>query len=218
MLFAHWAVPVGALRPAVPPELPIDTFDGRAWIAVAPFEVTGLRLRGTPALPGLARFAETNVRTYTTLDGRPGVHFLSLDAASRAAVAAARRLYGLPYFLARMTIERSGDTIAYATRRVGGDAALRVRYRPAGPAAEPRPGSLEHFLVERYSLYAVDARGRVRRTDIRHRPWPLQPAAAEIELNTMTAPDGIALPDEAPLLHYAARQDVLVGPPRRLRT
>jgi hypothetical protein len=55
----------------------------------------------------------------------------------------------------------------------------------------------------------VDSRGRILRADIHHPPWPLQPAAAEIDLNTMTAPLGIELEGE-PLLHFSARQDTLI--------
>jgi uncharacterized protein len=213
LLFAHWAVDAEALRPAVPAQLPIDTFDGRAWIAVTPFEVTGLRLHGTPPIPRLSRFAETNVRTYTTLDGKPGIWFFSLDAASRFAVAAARLTYRLPYFRARMSIDRSGGEVAYSTERVGGDAALRARYRPIAAPASPQPGTLEHFLTERYCLYTV-AGGKVRRAEIHHPPWPLQAASAEIERNTMTARLGLDLGSSEPLLHFAGRQDVVIWAPK----
>ena len=213
LLFAHWAVPLRELRGVVPDVLPIDTFDGRAWIAVTPFEVTGLRLKGTFPPPVLSRFAETNVRTYTTLDGRPGIYFLGLDAASWLAVAAARASYRLPYFRARMAIERSGDQIRYRSARIDGDARLRLSYRPVGETFTAVPGTLEHFLTERYCLYAVFA-GTVRRAEIHHPPWPLQPAQATIEENTMTEPAGIRLPAGEPLLHYAARQDVVIWAPR----
>jgi len=198
----------------VPPSLPLDTFDGRAWIGVTPFEVSGLRARGTPPLPGVSRFAETNVRTYTTVGGRPGIYFLSLDAASRLAVAGARRAYRLPYHHAAMTIERAAGGIVYRTRRVGGEAELAVSYRPTGAVFTARPGTLEHFLTERYCLYALDERHRVLRADIHHPPWPLQPAEAAFERNTMTAPYGIELPAREPLLHFAGRQDVVIWPLR----
>jgi uncharacterized protein YqjF (DUF2071 family) len=212
LLFAHWPVPESELRSVVPDVLPIDTFEGQAWIAVTPFEVTGLRVRGTPPPPVLSRFAETNVRTYATLDGRPGIYFLSLDAASWLAVVAARTSYRLPYFRARMDIERSGDQICYRSARVGGDARLRLRYRAVGEAFTAAPGTLEHFLTERYCLYTV-VDGTVRRAEIHHPPWPLQPAQATIEENTMTEPAGIRLPARTPLLHYAARQDVVIWAP-----
>lgn len=216
LLFAHWPVPAEVLRSLVPPALPIDTWEGEAWIAVAPFEVTGLRLRGTPPLPLLSHFAETNVRTYTTVDGKPGVYFLSLDAASALAVAGARATYRLPYFRARMAIERSGGEVRYRSARVGATASLRVRYRPAGAVFQARPGTLEHFLIERYCLYTADG-DRIRRADIHHSPWDLQPARADFAENTMTAAAGVPFPAREPLLHYSRRQDVVVWAPASAR-
>jgi uncharacterized protein len=207
LLFAHWPLPEDVVREAVPDPLEVDTFEGSAWIAITPFEVAGLRLRGTPPPPVISRFAETNVRTYVTFGGRPGICFLSLDAASTIAVLAARAIYRLPYFRARMTIERNGDEIDYATQRVGGDASLRARYAPVGDRFCARPGSLEHFLVERYCLYAGYG-GRLFRAEIHHRPWPLEPAEASIDLNTMP-PDGVDV-DAAPVTHFSGRQDVVI--------
>jgi hypothetical protein len=83
-----------------------------------------------------------------------------------------------------------------------------ARYRPTGEAAEPPTGTLEHFLAERYCLYALD-RGRLHRAEIHHPPWTLRPAEAAIELNTM-APDGLSLPHEEPRFSFSGRQDVLV--------
>jgi uncharacterized protein YqjF (DUF2071 family) len=216
VLFAHWALPVEALRAVVPERLPIDTYDGRAWLGVIPFEVSGLRPRGLLPLPWLSRFLETNVRTYTTLDGRPGVHFFSLDAASALAVAGARLTYHLPYFRAEMRIERTAGRISYGTRRRGDRAVeLEAEYRPTGTPFTARPGTLEHFLTERYCLYTL-ARGRILRADIHHPPWPLQPAEACLDRNTMTAPLGIELPGEPALAHFAARQDVVIWAPKRI--
>ena len=216
LLFAHWALDPGALRSVVPAQLPIDTFDARAWIAVTPFEVTGLRLHGMPPLPRLSRFAETNVRTYTTLDGKPGIWFFSLDAASLLAVIGARLTYALPYFHARMSIERRADgEIAYSTSRTARVATLRARYRPSGEPFSPQPDTLERFLTERYCLYTVVG-GTVRRAEIHHPPWALAPATAEIERNTMAAPLELDLDAAEPLLHFAARQDVVIWPPKRV--
>jgi uncharacterized protein YqjF (DUF2071 family) len=211
LLFAHWPVDPAALRRVVPAAIPIDTFDGAAWLGITPFEVRALRLHGAPPLPVGSRFPELNVRTYATIGGRAGIHFLSLDAGSRPAVAAARLAYRLPYFPARMTIERCADGLAFGSRRTGGPIAeFEATYAPAGPVFAAAPGTLEHFLTERYCLYTLSPRGRVLSADIHHRPWPLQPAAATLHRNTMTAPAGLALPRVEPLLHFAARLDVVV--------
>jgi uncharacterized protein len=211
LLFAHWRVPVEALRRVVPKALPIDTFDGQAWVAVTPFEVRALRLHGTGPLPFLSTFAETNVRTYVTLEGKPGIFFFSLDAASRLAVAAARRVYRLPYFPASMSIERGNGSISYQTRRTQTDAPraeLVARYRPTGAKLSPEPGSLDYWLTERYCLYTLDDRRQVLRADIHHPPWQLQSADADFQLNTMLDEIEVEAGD-TPLLHYAQRQDVV---------
>jgi uncharacterized protein YqjF (DUF2071 family) len=215
LLFAHWRVPAESLRRVVPPQIPIDEFDGSAWVGVTPFKVERLRARATPPVPGVSSFLETNVRTYTTINGEPGIWFFSLDAENRSAVLAARRFYRLPYFLAAMSAAPSdGDRISYATERVSDDgpsAALDIDYRPAGPVEQAEPGTLDHFLTERYCLYALDGEGRVMRGDIDHPPWPLQPAEAELRRNTMGDQIGVELSGE-PLLHFAALQDVVFWP------
>src|SRR4051794_11071808 len=107
LLFAHWPVPEETLRRAVPAGIPIDTFDGSAWIGITPFEVVAAHPRAVPPLPWLSRFPELNVRTYTTIGGRPGIWFFSLDAARALTAAAARATYRLPYRHARMEIART---------------------------------------------------------------------------------------------------------------
>ena len=215
LLFVHWPISPEVLRPLVPPELPLDTFDGRCWVAVAPFHMSGIRSRGLPPIPGASRFPELNVRTYVSLDGKPGVFFFSLDAASSLAVWAARTFYRLPYFHAAMSVKVVDDTIDYVSRRTQGNAELRARYRPIAPVQLRAKGTLEHWLTERYCLYTIGS-GRVYRAEIHHQPWPLQDAAAEFEINTMATAAGILLPQDAPLLHFSQRLEVLIWPLRQV--
>jgi uncharacterized protein YqjF (DUF2071 family) len=214
LLFAHWALPPEELARLIPEPLELDLRDDNAWLGVTPFVIGGLRLRGTPPLPWLSRFPELNVRTYVVYGGRPGIYFFSLDAARLAAVAAARRAYRLPYFHAKMDARRDGEGVRYHSRRIdasGPAAELKGRYGPTGPRLPIDDGSLERWLAERYCLYVVDERKRPLRASIHHSPWPLQPAAAVIERNTMAGPLGLELESE-PLLHYSARQDTLIWP------
>ena len=215
LLFAHWPVSSQSLRPVVPEQLPVDEFAGTAWIGITPFVVRALRPRLLPPPAVGSRFPELNVRTYVTVEGKPGIWFFSLDAASPIAVAAARRAYRLPYFRAHMAAERKEATIAYRSQRASDDgppARLEAQYAPAGEVFTARSGTLEHFLTERYCLYTLDGARRIHRTDIHHAPWPLQAAEAAFAVNTMTAPLGISLPGQSPLLHFARRQDVVVWP------
>src|SRR5271154_4830818 len=150
LLFMHWRIPPGTLRPMIPASLELDQFEGSAWLGIVPFRMTGVRLRGTPGIPGLSAFSELNVRTYVTACGKPGVWFFSLDAASTIAVAAARAWVHLPYFRARMSLKAAGDENRYRSHRTHRNpppADLRVSYEPTGRIFQARQGSLEYFLT-----------------------------------------------------------------------
>jgi hypothetical protein len=228
LLFAHWPIDAAHLRPLVPGALEIDKFQGDSWIGLVPFRMSGVRLRATPALPVLSAFPELNVRAYVTYDGKPGVWFFSLDAANAVAVSVARAWFHLPYFNARMLCETRSTWIEYTSERTHRGAAkakLRMRYRPTGEIFHPQRGSLEHFLTERYCLYAADAKGQITRGEIQHAPWPLQHAEAEFRENTLiqaavgsgnSTPHLMSDPRHPnnPLLHFAQRQDVVVWHPR----
>ncbi len=211
LLFAHWRVTEDELRPLVPPQIPLDTFDGSAWLGVTPFHLVGFRLRGMPPLPAASNFLELNVRTYVRWRGRPGIYFFSLDCSSQTAVAAARRGYLLPYFQSEGSLEHRDESWRFASRRVASHGRLtptfRATYTPEGLPLPVTDGSLERWLTERYCLYVV-RRGCVLSGEIHHRPWPLRAAGGEIERSSMTDPLGLTLRGD-PLLHFAERQDTL---------
>lgn len=221
LLFAHWPVKIEVLRPLVPKSLTIDLHAGTAWLSITPFYLSHLRPRGIPAFPVVSEFPELNVRTYVTLHGKGGVYFFSLDAGSTLAVEAARALFHLPYFRADMEVTSASDgAISYSsTRNHPGapPANLIARYRPAGDVRRADEGSLDHWLTERYCLYAIDSAQNVHRCDIHHRPWPLQPAELEIERNTMAAAAGISLPQENPRLSFTRQLDVVIWAPKRVK-
>jgi uncharacterized protein YqjF (DUF2071 family) len=217
LLFAHWPLSPATLRPLIPQSLALDTFAGDAWIGVIPFRISHIAPRGVPHRLALA-FPELNVRTYVTADGQPGVWFFSLDAASMLAVIGARLGVNLPYYWAEMSLRDDANGIAYASnRRFWPTAAFRARYRPTGPVFWSAPGTLEDWLTARYCLYAPNRRRGVHRVEIHHPPWPLQPAEADIPLNTMTRPIGLEFPG-APLLHYARALDVVTWLPERVES
>jgi uncharacterized protein YqjF (DUF2071 family) len=212
LLFVHWRVDAEAVRRLVPPGLKVDEHDGSAWLAVTPFELTGFRLRGTLPIPVVSSFPELNVRTYVTAGGKPGIWFFSLDTSSLVAVEAARRVYKLPYFHAHISLRRRPDRrVEYSAtrRRSARPFRFEAAYAPAGEPSEPEPGTLEHFLVERYCLYASDESG-LYRAEIHHTPWRIRRADASIALNTMP-PDSLSLHGD-PLFHLAERQDVVIWP------
>lgn len=212
LLFAHWPVPPAWLRPHVPAGLELQSFEGSAWIGVVPFRMENVRPRLVPPVPGWSAFPELNVRTYVSAGGKPGVWFFSLEAAQPLAVRLARSFFHLPYMDARMQVGYQDDWVRYVSTRTHQgepEAEFQGRYRPLGPVYRSHPGTLEHWLTERYCLYSADARGQIWRGEIHHPPWPLQAAEAELEANRMTQPIGFELPLEVPLLHFAQRLDVV---------
>lgn len=209
LLFAHWRAAPETVAALLPAGLELDTFAGSAWIGVVPFRMSDVHPRLTLSVPGLSYFPELNVRTYARRDGKPGVWFFSLDASSRVAVAQARRWFHLPYYRAEMRVFSEGGWIRYRSERRDPRAPAAIFegcYRPTTPVWRAERGSLDEWLTERYCLYCTDARGRLYRGEVHHDPWPLQRAEAQITVNTMV--QGIALADEPPVLHYAARLDV----------
>ena len=220
LLFLHWEVPPESLARLLPPGLDLDTFEGRAFVGLVPFTMTGVRPVLLPAVPGLSDFHEVNVRTYVHHRGRdPGVWFFSLDAANAVAVKLARWTYRLPYHLARMRMDPPDGAadprvIAYESERLRPaplPARCRLRYEPTGNPAPAEPGTLEHFLAERYILYA-HARGRLFTGRVHHAPYPLQPARVLDLDETLIAANGIARPDSPPLAHYAREVRVRIYP------
>ena len=219
LLFMHWRLPPESLRPHIPPQLELDTFDGSAWIAVTPFIVRHTRPVFLPAIPWLSDFNEVNVRTYVYFKGVPGVWFFSLDTDSLSAVLGASAAFMLPYKYAQMSFREEADRIFYTSSR-GGESgqptALEATWRRGGMIGEAQPESLEFFLVERYCLYAVDARHQVYRARIHHDPWKLQKAELISLRSTMIESQGLPDPAGDPLLHYSERRDVSVWPLKRV--
>jgi uncharacterized protein YqjF (DUF2071 family) len=214
--FLHWRVPASALRALVPRELSIDTFDGDAFVGIVPFTMTGVRPLWAPPVPGISNFHETNVRTYVHHEGRnPGVWFFSLDAASRVAVSIARTFWHLPYHFAEMSLdaaelESGGERaleIRYASTRIRPEplpAELSLTVRTTSDAESARPGTLEHFLAERYVLYADVGQGELRRGRVHHAPYPLQRAEAREWKESLLGAARIAREERDPLVHFAS--------------
>jgi uncharacterized protein len=222
VLFAHWPVRPEALRPLLPSSLVPDTFGGEAWVGIIPFQMSNVRPRGVPPLPWVSRFLELNVRTYVRHGDRAGVWFFSLDASNPLAVRAARAAVHLPYYDARMGMGVAADgTVRYRSDRTlprgrpgAPPASFDAIYRPEGDVRPAAPGTLEYFLVERYTLFSAGLRGLLD-VKVAHPPWPLQRATASITQNTMGDAAGIALSGTPRYLHFATRVDVRTWLPER---
>lgn len=219
LLFLHWEVPAEKVRLLVPDPLSLDLFEGRCYVGLIPFTLTGVRPPLTPPLPGLSSFHEVNLRTYVHLGNRdPGVWFFSLDASSSLAVAGARAGYRLPYYRAEIDFEAlsSPERYTFGSRRRHGMGHCTATYAPLGKAAATSPGSLEDFLVERYILYA-GSHERLYQARVHHPPYPIQEVLAEGVEESLFAAAGLEPPRGTPLGHYSKGVAVSVYPPRRAR-
>jgi uncharacterized protein YqjF (DUF2071 family) len=209
-------VPVGSLRRLVPAGLDLDLFAGQAWITLIPFLIAESRPSGVPSLLA-TRLLETNLRTYVRgPDGEPGIYFWSLDASSLMAVLGARLLFGLPYFPATISMRKDGARVDYASRRrLGRPAHLKVTWTVGEPIGLAAPGTHDHFLIERYALYVARG-GRIHRTQVRHRPYPLHRARVDTLTESLVSAAGLGAPEEAPLCHYSPGVDVDIFWPTRV--
>ncbi len=219
LLFAHWPVPPEQLGRLLPDGLEPECFDGFAWVGVVPFCIGANRLRGLPPLPGTSGFAELNLRTYTRPTGGRGpggVYFITLDATAPLAIAVARLWYGLPYTRAAIDYRRHGDALSFTSVRRTNGARFVASYRPTGEAFAATPGSLEHWLVERYRLYCV-RNGRLLVSEVAHRPWSLRRVEVVIESQTLDTAVGLRLRGRPASVLFAEHMATRFWPPRRVR-
>jgi uncharacterized protein YqjF (DUF2071 family) len=207
LLFMHWPVPVEALRRVVPSGFELDLYRGTAYVGVVPFAMQAVRPAALPSALALD-FLETNVRTYVLRRGEPGVYFFSLDAASRLAVLAARAAFALPYYFATMSLTETHGVQHYRTERAGSGASLEVAYRVGGALGPSSPGTLEHFLIERYLLF-TERRGVALRAQVHHPAYHVHYADVLSVSDELVAATGLPAVSGLPALaHYSPGVDV----------
>jgi uncharacterized protein YqjF (DUF2071 family) len=215
MLFLHWAFDPRQVRELLPPGLEPDCFEGQTWATVIPFVMHDVRPVLVPRALGID-LLETNVRTYVRgPGGEPGIWFFSLEASSLLAVLGGRLGSALPYYRARMRIREEPDgRIEYLSRRGETEARLTVAYRVGGALGVATPGTLDHFLHERYTLFS--RRGeRLLRQRVVHEPYRLFDVRAERVEDGLLRAAGLPArrpPDRA---CYSPGVDVDVLAPRR---
>jgi uncharacterized protein YqjF (DUF2071 family) len=187
LFFIHWPISEDILRPFVPEELELDLYDGTAWIAIVPFRMKQIRLKGIPTFPIGHSLLELNLRTYVKHKEEQGVYFFSLDANNPLAVFLARTCFGLNYLTASMTYKQHLDHVHYTSRRTHPSTPsshFHATFTVLSSPFHAQPGSLMYWLTERYALW-VKRREHVYKGPIFHHHWPLQKAEATIYTNTL---------------------------------
>ena len=213
----HWPVDPALVAPLLPAGTAPDLLDGRTWVGLVPFVMHGIRVLGTPPLPWLSGFPETNVRLYAVdRDGRRGVVFCSLEAARLLPVLVARTTYGLPYTWARMTVRHGPRTVAYETSRRwpgprGAGGVVRVEVGEAYDADE-----LSLFLTARWGLYSRAPGGRTVWAPVDHDAWPLHRARLVDLRDDLVQVAGLPTAGEPHVL-WSPGVEVRIGRPQLLR-
>jgi uncharacterized protein YqjF (DUF2071 family) len=162
---------------------------------------------------------ETNVRTYVKHVGQAGIWFFSLEAGSTLAVLGARAGYGLPYFKADMRWRRDGDRVQYHSERrwpAPRPATLDLDYEIGAIAGPAAPGTLEHFLVERYVLFARHPVMGLVEGRVRHAPYPLRRARVHRVEQSLLSAAGVTVTGERTPDWFSDGVDVDIFPPRPL--
>lgn len=207
LTFLHWTFPAEVIQSLLPPGLTVDLWQGQAYLGVVPFRMVNVRFASGRPVIGARNFPETNVRTYVIgPDGRPGVWFFSLDAASAPAAAGGRFLYGLPYHVSQMDVAVTASEASYQSRRRQAECAITTTL-PA-EFSSTMPGTLDFWLVERYLLFST-RRGRIWSGQVHHAPYPVASATAVLRQNTMLKRLGLDASGD-PLAHYSPGVDVEV--------
>jgi uncharacterized protein YqjF (DUF2071 family) len=209
----HWPVATELVAPLLPRGTTPDVLDGRTYVGLVPFVIARVRVLGTPALPWLSGFPETNVRLYAVdASGRRGVVFRSLEASRLLPVLAARASYALPYLWARMSVRHGPGTVAYQSSRrwpgprgVGTEVRVEVAERFAAD-------ELSLFVTARWGLFSRFHGGRTAWAPVEHEAWPLHRARLLHLREDLVAAAGLRV-EGAPHVLWSRGVDVRIGRP-----
>jgi uncharacterized protein YqjF (DUF2071 family) len=210
-LFIHYEVPAAALQPLVP--YPLDLWAGRAYVSLVAFTLT--RLRFFDGGPAFATHGFLNLRTYI-----PGnsIYFLAEWLPHPLCVVLGPRLYGLPYRLGSLDYRHDHESgrICGRVRDGAGIFEFGGPIDPRAPFASCVPGSLDEFLLERYT--AQTRRGPVDRYfRVWHPTWPQVPLEITVFDDSLLAATGSWFPEarRAGANYSPGFPEVWMGRPRR---
>lgn len=178
-IFIHFRLSGAALQPFVP--FPLEEREGSAWVSLVAFTMDGMRAPafGPLASVGLRLFTPCrflNLRTYVEVDGEPGIYFLREWISNALSVPLGPVSLGLPYHAGRLEYaHRAEGGLMRGSVVAQGGAALAYEAKFTEEIARPAPpGSLDEFLVERYTAFT--SWWSLRRSfRIRHSPWESRP-------------------------------------------
>ena len=170
VLFLSYSVSADVLQQRLPKSLEVDTWDGKGWLSIVPFHMSGIRFRGLPSVPWTDLW-ELNLRTYVRWRDQPGILFFTLDTDSRLGQWIATRFFHLPYRVWKMSGRVMDGSYQFEAEQ---SFKLSVEIGQTVESA-----AFDHWITDRYSLFTCSRRGQLYRGDVEHQPWRLR------ELNSL---------------------------------
>jgi uncharacterized protein YqjF (DUF2071 family) len=219
LAYVHWDYDPEVMQALLPPELTVDTYDGRAWVGLIPFSMEDISFPGIPPVPWLGSFPEVNVRTYVIKNGVPGVWFFSLDVNRLLPALVARLSYRLPYCFGSASNEQEGDILRSTVRRrwPRGITRANTDIEVAIGQVIEEPSEFEHFVSARWGLYSQWWGKRLMYAPVEHPQWELRSATVLKVDDSLITAAGLPAPEGAPHCMYSGGVPVRIGLPRRPR-
>ncbi|MBS4208260.1 DUF2071 domain-containing protein [Bacillus sp. FJAT-50079] len=212
MLFMHWPVDAAFVRNRIPEDLELDLFNDQAWISVIPFRATNTRGRFLPLIPFMTAYLELNIRTYVVYQGVPGIYFFRIDANHLPTVVGARAYTGIPYCMADMTFLCENNKYFFSSLNKKERREVKLAYQGEDVLYEVEPGTLDHWLLERYCMYSIKGK-HVYRGDIHHDKWKVTNGQVEVITGK-----GISLFSKTkPIVHFSRRRRAFTYPLEKVK-
>ena len=182
-IFIHYETDPQELQSCVPYDL--DFYQGRAFVSLVAFTMRGMRPRfggriGELLLRPIATHHFLNVRTYIRHNGEPAINFMREWLSSRMAAWLGPWSFGLPYRFGRIEYEHEDEDQRGKVEADAGSFHFCATFE-ANDLGICTPGSLDEFLLERYTAF-TQFRKRRRFFRIWHEPW--QQVSAKIQIAT----------------------------------
>lgn len=184
-VFLNLAVDPAALQPSIP--YPLDLYEGDAYVSIVAFDQIRFRTRFatgllSPLIRPLGSYLICNLRAYVRYRGEPGVFFMREWVPSPVSPFLVAATYGLPQRPAQIHYEHDRSAGLFfghvAARGLRLTVSTRIDY--GAPLQMPAGGSLDDFLLERYSGFQTPFWGGAR-FRIWHVPWPQHRVEGEIQ-------------------------------------
>lgn len=201
--FAHWQLADKLYEPLLPTKLTLDTWNGSSYLSLVGLHAIGPAPKRVVQSRIGARmgYHQVNLRTYVTGPRGPGIFLL--ETRVDRVVGMGGRALGMPYHIDRR-LELEVDEELLWLR--GESFALQGHVTGALPALA-QPGTLDHFLLERYWVYSVVG-DRLIGVRVEHPAWMTTP----VRLSTRLSPEtfGLGGDEDTVSAHYAEQVDVAI--------